>query len=105
MTVCCPDKSGLCLRCHATGHDVPARYREAGFRMGEGVTCEKCHGPAGAHVQAMQDGAEGGPSARLAIPTEDTCMGCHRHKPDHDVVHPRPYVLAKAWKEIAHGGP
>jgi hypothetical protein len=104
MTVCCAEKSGLCLQCHATAHDVPARYREAGFRMGEGVTCERCHGPGGAHVRAMQEGDGGGPEAQLVVPTKDLCMTCHRSKPDHAVVHPRPYSLTKAWKEIAHGG-
>ena len=62
ITASTPAQSGKCLVCHATAHDVAAAYRAPGFRMGEGVTCEKCHGPGGDHVRAMEgDGADADP--------------------------------------------
>lgn len=79
-----PAKSGKCLACHATAHDVPAEYRGPKFRMGEGVSCEKCHGPGGDHVTAV---AEGKPStSKLQMPTKKDCMVCHAPKPTHEMV-------------------
>jgi hypothetical protein len=80
-----PSKSGKCLGCHATAHDVPAAYRAESFRMGEGVSCEECHGPGEAHAKSMQEGASSGASS-LRIPTEEVCLGCHREKPSHAMV-------------------
>lgn len=102
ITVCCPDKSGLCLDCHATAHDVPAAYREPTFRMGEGVSCEKCHGPGGRHVRAM--GGEGpSDAARMIRPTEDDCRRCHREQESHKKLGKKSWTsFAEQWKHIAH---
>ena len=122
VTADSPASSGKCLSCHATGHDVPAAYREPGFRIGEGVTCEKCHGPGGAHVSAVQsrigkaiasaalglrtsirtllaggDGAKG-----LRDAWEPSCAGCHNPLPSHEMLKSEPFVFAKAWKTITH---
>ena len=80
VTACCPAKSGTCLPCHATAHNVPAVYRGEAFRMGEGVACEKCHGPGGAHVEAVER-EHHEPSARMKMPGKQDCMACHRPKP------------------------
>lgn len=114
-----PIRSALCLGCHATGHDAPAAYRDAGFHMGEGVACEKCHGPGGAHAAAMRgvSGEQGKPDVpgtsagletgpRLRIPEESFCLRCHRPKPSHVAVEDRlPFSYEKFLATIAHPEP
>ncbi len=122
VTTDSPAESGKCLSCHATGHDVSAEYRNRGFRMREGVTCEKCHGPGGQHVGAMEsrvgkaiasvsvglrrtirtllaggDGAEGRRKA-----WEPNCAGCHNSVLSHEMLGSKPFAFSKAWKTIAH---
>jgi hypothetical protein len=67
-----------CLQCHVSGMRPPVkgtenRYREPIFAY-NGVTCERCHGPAAAHVN-------GGPilnPAKLSPARRDSiCMECH----------------------------
>jgi len=101
VTACCPAKSGKCLPCHATAHDVPAAHRGPGFRMGEGVACEKCHGPGGDHVQAMED-PKSGADGTVEVPGEDFCWTCHQPKKSHEKLESHPFNRAKAWKKIAH---
>jgi len=96
-----PRRSAFCLGCHATAADVAAQWREPGFRMGEGVACEKCHGPGAAHVEAMEAGRPDGIPLRL--PDEEFCLGCHEFKPSHTEVPTNgTFEFAKRWKEIAH---
>ena len=40
-----PEKAPICLGCHATAADSEKWERDAGFRLEDGVQCEKCHGP------------------------------------------------------------
>ena len=101
VTASYPDKSGKCLACHATAHNVPAAYRGPGFRMGEGVTCEKCHGPGGEHVQAMKTG-QAGNKGELARPAEEFCWRCHAPKKSHEKLNTPPFSYPKSWAKIAH---
>lgn len=102
VTAGSPSKSGKCLRCHATAHDVPADYRGPLFRMGEGVSCEKCHGPGGGHVDAVEAGGAD-PGQRIRLPREEDCMGCHSPKPSHEGIEGRrTYSVGEARKRIAH---
>lgn len=101
VTACCPAKSGKCLKCHATAHDVPAAHRGPGFRMGEGVACEKCHGPGGDHVRAMED-PQSGANKTLEGPGEATCWTCHQPKPSHAKLGKKPFNYAAYWPKIAH---
>ena len=101
ITACCPAKSGKCLPCHATAHDVPAAYRGPGFRMGEGVACEKCHGPGGDHVQAMEE-PQSGVEGKMGMPGEDFCWSCHKSKKSHAKLERGGDFLLQAWDEIAH---
>jgi hypothetical protein len=101
VTACCPAKSGKCMKCHGTAHDVPAAYRGPGFRMGEGVACEKCHGPGGDHVQALED-PQNGVDGTLGVGGEETCMNCHRPKKSHAKLEREPFNFARGWKRIAH---
>ena len=96
-----PSKSGKCLACHALAHDVPAAYRGPGFRMGEGVACERCHGPGANHVRALAD-PESGADAALAVPDRDFCRKCHVPKAAHEGIGSRIANFPRAWKKIAH---
>ena len=101
VTACCPAKSGKCLSCHATAHDVPAAYRGPGFRMGEGVACERCHGPGGNHVQAMED-PQSGVDGRLPALGKESCTACHYPKKSHEKQQTPPFNFDRAWKKVAH---
>ena len=94
-------RSGKCMQCHALAHDVPAAYRGPGFRMGEGVTCERCHGPGGDHVRAFED-PESSIDGVLGVPEESFCRGCHHAKVGHEGVESKLANFAKARKRIAH---
>ena len=117
-----PALSGKCLSCHATAHDVPALFRGPGVRMGEGVTCEGCHGPGEKHVKDMNvlprrvaallrmmvygmvrkiDG-EADTSADLEMPREQGCLNCHKPKQSHEANGAQAFSYAPAWKQIAH---
>lgn len=81
-----------CLACHAgrmepsaAGPAVSARYGPAVFAEGA-IGCERCHGPGGRHVAAMEGVAAGAPAgdpcivnpAALDAPRrEDVCNQCH----------------------------
>jgi hypothetical protein len=82
-----PEGSFRCFRCHATvlsAHDGEPSIDEA--MMIPNVSCENCHGPGRAHVEAARRGA---PDSELALPfgpegwTADSlmtlCGACHRH--------------------------
>lgn len=97
-----PTRAAACLACHAP--PVPAARRAGPLDPSEGVTCERCHGPASGwrseHTAAdwthadsvaagMTDLADLGVRAR-------TCLDCHLGGPgrvvDHDLIaagHPR----------------
>lgn len=113
-----PAKSGKCLSCHATGHDVPAGYRDADFRMAEGVVCEACHGPGGTHASAAalalvsRAGLASPPRALvamvaglwahygIAMPKREQCISCHKQKPSHEPA--LPFDVETAWPMIEH---
>jgi hypothetical protein len=74
-----------CLECHATYFDStapPNRYRKAGFVVG--ITCEKCHGPGGNHVERETSKtpvtSDSGILNPAKFPRErqiDLCAWCH----------------------------
>ena len=98
------DEPPVCYGCHTTAAMEPAERREMDFRFEEGVTCERCHGPGETHVIAYRDGeGKAGDDARLRIPTEDTCMGCHKSKPSHEALGKPAFDFDKYIKKIAHG--
>jgi hypothetical protein len=48
LGIASPLTDASCLSCHAL--NVPANLRGEGFQIAEGVTCNACHGPAGASL-------------------------------------------------------
>lgn len=75
-----------CLQCHASGvQHVPRtqnRYASPAF-IEPGVACERCHGPGGAHISAMQQGARStstaivNPAKLDAKRRDSICAQCH----------------------------
>jgi hypothetical protein len=75
-----------CFGCHATELSGRSELAVDPATMIPGVTCERCHGPARAHVEAARRGAGGDD---LRIPAEsgrwearrqlEFCGRCHRH--------------------------
>jgi thiol-disulfide isomerase/thioredoxin len=77
-----------CVRCHATptaltDAGMPAGEGVAAFRTSEGVGCESCHGPGGAHAAAPSKGnivGLGDSCPECVI--EAVCTSCHVPKWD-----------------------
>ena len=69
-----------CLKCHTSGSNVPAEFKEAKFSIEDGVQCETCHGPGSDYksLKVMKD-------KELAIKNglemhdniEEFCKSCH----------------------------
>lgn len=80
-----PQKSPLCLGCHATGVEAEGWEKDETFSIRDGVQCEKCHGPGSEHVDSWS--AANDPKAdnriRLTSPVGSDCMKCHKEKPSH----------------------
>jgi len=109
ITALYPAKSGICLQCHGTAHNVPAAYRAPGVRMGEGVTCERCHGPGQDHaelaVAQKRRRRWNVKELRRALDEPVPCLSCHVEKKSHEVLL-RPHTdPTEARKRIAHPAP
>jgi hypothetical protein len=69
-----------CVRCHATpARPGPPAAALDGYRTAEGVGCEACHGPGGAHIAAGggKDNIVGlGDSCPVCV-IEAVCTSCH----------------------------
>ena len=102
-----PQKSPLCLGCHATGADAEDWEKDDTFTMREGVQCEKCHGAGSEHVSFHSQANP--PSTlrpRLESPSSADCMKCHKDKPSHsNILKPASWDLSLALKTIAHPTP
>ncbi len=75
-----------CLKCHATGYNLPAERLEKGFEVADGVQCETCHGPGSEYksMKIMKD-KDAAVKAGLQIWTDDAaieamCKNCHNEE-------------------------
>jgi YVTN family beta-propeller protein len=112
-----PNRSPLCLGCHATGAEAEGWERDETFSVRDGVQCEKCHGPGSEHVDSWSapNDPKAGPKIRLTSPVGADCMKCHKDKPSHtrSLKQPghrpdrqvTPFQLAEAMRELAHPTP
>ena len=68
-----------CVRCHATPMDSgPEAGEVAGFRTGESVGCESCHGPGEQHIAAPgTENILGLGSSCPECVIEEVCTSCH----------------------------
>jgi len=102
-----PQKSAMCLGCHATGAEAEEWEKDDTFSEKEGVSCEKCHGPGSEYMDAkVMQTPEAARRAGLMMPTRDDCLKCHKEKGSHTAILKRPPMdIEKAWQEIAHPSP
>jgi YVTN family beta-propeller protein len=102
-----PQKSPMCLGCHATAHDAEDWEKDETFSIEDGIQCEKCHGPGSEYMdRQVMTNRPAAVKAGLRMPDEKDCLGCHKEKGSHRQVLHRPAVDIKwAWREIAHPTP
>jgi len=102
-----PQKASVCLGCHATAADSEKWERDAGFRLEDGVQCEKCHGPGSEYMdEAIMRDAEASRAAGLRKFTKRDCAVCHYVKGSHVAVHQKPKLdIDEAWTRLAHEVP
>jgi YVTN family beta-propeller protein len=102
-----PEKAPICLGCHATAAETEKWERDPGFRLEDGVQCEKCHGPGSEYMdeKVMRD-PEASRRAGLRKFTKRDCAVCHYVKGSHAAVLRRPALdVDEAWKQLAHPVP
>ncbi|MGB7062560.1 MAG: multiheme c-type cytochrome [Candidatus Zixiibacteriota bacterium] len=71
-------QDSTCLKCHVTGFGLPATDK---YSMGEGVTCEACHGP-GEHYDDIRvmTKPELYEQKGMIVPDEELCVTCHNQE-------------------------
>jgi DmsE family decaheme c-type cytochrome len=91
-----PQGADTCLGCHASNPTVMAIFHTKHARPGDprgpfghgGLQCEACHGPGGAHVDAMGDTSKivaFGPKSHSTVQQQNAnCLGCHQSNAAHD---------------------
>ncbi len=102
-----PQRSPLCLGCHATAETAEEWEKEEEFRIEDGVQCERCHGPGSEYMPAevMRDRKKA-MEAGLRMPKDSDCMLCHAERGSHVAVLKRPLLnLESGKREIAHPVP
>jgi YVTN family beta-propeller protein len=102
-----PERSPVCLGCHATAAEAEAWERDPGFRIEDGVQCEKCHGPGSEYMaeDVMRDPVRAR-RAGLRVLEKRDCAVCHYAKGSHAAVHRRPPLdVEAAWRALAHPVP
>ncbi len=94
-----PQRSRLCLSCHATAGDVGRRWTNDTFDLADGVQCEACHDPGSRHVAAAASTPRA-PRDRIlnTIRHADRarCDGCHLDRPSHVAVLKNGYRIPQA---------
>jgi hypothetical protein len=101
-----PQKDEKCMKCHDTAFGVAAAQLATGFKAGEGVGCEVCHGPGSDYkaLQVMKDidtGKIKGETLGLVKPDEKLCVKCHNAESPTF----KAFNFAEASKKIAHPTP
>jgi hypothetical protein len=73
-----PEKSGECLRCHATAYGFGKGPVTKKVKAEEAVGCESCHGPGNdySNLTIMKD-REKAVAAGLVYPAKNVCTKCH----------------------------
>jgi YVTN family beta-propeller protein len=100
-----PEQSPICLGCHATAAEAEEWERVEGFRIEDGVQCEKCHGPGSEYMMVMGD-REAAMMAGLRKFTKRDCEVCHYVKGSHVAVHNKPKIdVDEAWEMLSHPMP
>lgn len=70
----------ICLQCHSTGNGKPGGFVDAQSTPDlVGVTCQACHGPGSAHIEAPKEQKK----QTISRFTPDTCVKCHKIHGEH----------------------
>jgi hypothetical protein len=97
-----PQKSGKCLKCHATSHFFTEASVTDKIKPEDGVTCESCHGPGKKYMAkaTMEDQAKSIAAGLIHPPTQQ-CKLCHNEQsPTFKGFDEKSYV-----EKIAHPNP
>lgn len=73
-----PEKSGKCLKCHATAYNGTETLQVEKIPAEEGVSCESCHGAGKAYKsKTIMENREQAIAAGLVYPATKSCEQCH----------------------------
>jgi YVTN family beta-propeller protein len=102
-----PQRSPICLGCHATGAEAEDWEKDEQFHIEDGVQCEKCHGAGSEYMdESVMMDPQAARAAGLIVAGKDQCLACHKVKGSHEAVLKQPPLdLDKAWQEILHPTP
>jgi len=102
-----PAEAAVCLGCHATAAEAEPWERDPGFRVEDGVQCERCHGPGSEYgTEAVMRDPEAARRAGLRRFTKRDCDVCHYVKGSHVSIHQKPPLdVEAAWRVLAHPAP
>lgn len=93
-----------CLKCHASGYNVDAKFIGKKFNAEDGVQCETCHG-AGEDYKSkkVMENREEAIANGLFVPEniDDFCIGCHNAESPTYVE----FNFEEMWAKIKHPVP
>ena len=98
-------KTPECLKCHASGYNVDAKFLGKKFKVEDGVQCETCHGPGEDYksIKIMKDPKAAEENGLILVSDINTfCVKCHNSEsPTFD----KNMDLSKMWDKIKHPVP
>ncbi|MDP2897259.1 MAG: multiheme c-type cytochrome [bacterium] len=78
LSIAEPEKSGECLRCHATAYGFTKKPVTKVVKVEEGVGCESCHGPGSDYSNlTIMPEREKAIATGMTYPAKDGCTKCH----------------------------
>lgn len=90
-----------CLKCHASGYDVDAKFLGAKFNVSDGVQCETCHGPGSDYktMKVMKDKQEAIKNGLVIYDNpKELCVKCHNSESPTF----KEFDFEKSWDKIKH---
>lgn len=98
-----PQKSGKCLKCHATAYNFSeTQAATEKIKPEDGVTCESCHGPGKKYMsKSTMEDHQKSVAAGMTYPATKSCPLCHNEKSPTF----KGFNEAEMTKKIAHPDP
>jgi hypothetical protein len=91
------ETNATCLACHSTGYGKPGGFTDATSTPDlVGVTCQACHGPESAHIEAPKEKKK----ETIGKVTAEVCIKCHKVHGGHPELGAKelPYLKKKLEK-------